>query len=320
MLFTRCPQCSTVFRITDQALNKAAGQVRCGRCAQIFDAYAQLGENAEAAAATDRTSEHIVLETGTATARAEAVSPDGTGSVRDGAGEAAATGTAERHSAHTAAEAAMSEDEVEAVLGHTADPEEAEKTGPGPLTDTPPWLFEDEPAPRAHGLLWTFAAAAAVVLLAGQLLHHFRAYLAGQPVIGRSLQTVYSKLGAPIVPRWDVDQYTVLDSRAFAQPNSTGHGTLAIRSRIRNDGPREQPYPYVQLRLLDRWESAVGSRIFAPDEYTHAAAVAGLMPVGATIEAELAIVDPGPDAYGFEIDVCVEAESGFRCAADAVFN
>src|SRR5262245_66099972 len=52
MLFTRCPDCGTTFRVTDDALKKANGQVRCGRCASVFNAYTELREppsDAEAA-------------------------------------------------------------------------------------------------------------------------------------------------------------------------------------------------------------------------------------------------------------------------------
>ena len=42
MLFTRCPECETTFRVTDETLKKANGQVRCGRCASVFNAYAEL--------------------------------------------------------------------------------------------------------------------------------------------------------------------------------------------------------------------------------------------------------------------------------------
>ena len=41
MLFTRCPDCDTTFRVTDDALKRANGQVRCGRCASVFNAYAE---------------------------------------------------------------------------------------------------------------------------------------------------------------------------------------------------------------------------------------------------------------------------------------
>jgi len=45
-----------------------------------------------------------------------------------------------------------------------------------------------------------------------------------------------------------------------------------------------------------------------------------MMRAGATAEAQLVVVDPGPDAYGFELDVCVQTESALICAADDVFR
>src|SRR5690606_41242397 len=50
MLFTRCPHCDTIFRVTDEALAKAGGRVRCGRCANVFDATADLRESPDGAA------------------------------------------------------------------------------------------------------------------------------------------------------------------------------------------------------------------------------------------------------------------------------
>ena len=41
-LFTRCPQCDTAFRVTTQQLQASGGQVRCGHCEAIFDAFATL--------------------------------------------------------------------------------------------------------------------------------------------------------------------------------------------------------------------------------------------------------------------------------------
>lgn len=37
-LITRCPKCSTAFRVTDDVLSMAKGKVRCGQCFHIFDA------------------------------------------------------------------------------------------------------------------------------------------------------------------------------------------------------------------------------------------------------------------------------------------
>jgi predicted Zn finger-like uncharacterized protein len=41
-LFTRCPECQTVFRVTTRQLQSSSGQVRCGQCQCVFDAFATL--------------------------------------------------------------------------------------------------------------------------------------------------------------------------------------------------------------------------------------------------------------------------------------
>jgi predicted Zn finger-like uncharacterized protein len=52
-LYTRCPGCNTVFRVTTRELQASNGRVRCGRCQQVFDAFASLtAQEPEAPGAT----------------------------------------------------------------------------------------------------------------------------------------------------------------------------------------------------------------------------------------------------------------------------
>lgn len=41
-LVTRCPNCTSVFRVTPQHLQMQEGDVRCGHCLQIFNSFADL--------------------------------------------------------------------------------------------------------------------------------------------------------------------------------------------------------------------------------------------------------------------------------------
>jgi predicted Zn finger-like uncharacterized protein len=41
-LYTGCPKCRTTFRVTTQQLQASVGQVRCGFCGEVFDAFATL--------------------------------------------------------------------------------------------------------------------------------------------------------------------------------------------------------------------------------------------------------------------------------------
>ncbi len=44
---TQCPECSTRFKLTQQQLNVAGGQVRCAQCQTVFDGYQQLINEAD---------------------------------------------------------------------------------------------------------------------------------------------------------------------------------------------------------------------------------------------------------------------------------
>ena len=47
-VYTQCSKCETVFRLSAEALRAAGGQVRCGRCGEVFNALARLPEEATA--------------------------------------------------------------------------------------------------------------------------------------------------------------------------------------------------------------------------------------------------------------------------------
>jgi len=180
------------------------------------------------------------------------------------------------------------------------------------------WRNVLKDSPRRGGW-WSAGVAFGVVALALQMINHNRAELVKQSSVGSLVQSAYAALGIVVLPRWDVRQYQILDWVASAEPSSSGIGSLRITARIQNLGPEYQPYPEVNLRLKDRWDAAVGGRVFAPAEYL-AAAPRKLMAPGETARAQLELVDPGPDAYGFDLDVCVEVETHvLSCRNDKVF-
>lgn len=351
MLFTRCPECDTTFRVTDETLKKASGQVRCGRCASVFNAYAELhdpsaktfdaepaqprslGEQAPArtlpsAAATPATqttapaappaaaSTSAAAPPAAAAAPSTPAEPDATAasigvtSVADVVAEAQLAAAAEDTDA---ADSMISATEIERVLNTDASP---------PPQIAYAWPAAGTPSEQAAtNRRWTIAAAFALLVLGAQLIHHFRADLARHATFGPLVTQVYGALGGELAPNYDVHQYEILDWIATAEPNSRGLGSLKITARIQNRGPLRQPYPAVQLRLKDRWEAAVGSRLFTPAEYLPSDSPTGrLMSPGETTRAEIEVVDPGPDAYGFELDVCIEVEASLvTCGTDAVF-
>jgi len=47
-VFTQCSKCETVFRLSAEVLRAAGGQVRCGKCGEVFNALAHLAEDPSA--------------------------------------------------------------------------------------------------------------------------------------------------------------------------------------------------------------------------------------------------------------------------------
>jgi predicted Zn finger-like uncharacterized protein len=208
----------------------------------------------------------------------------------------------------------ISAEEVDAVLGPEAGPQ-------APEDDTFEWLSEEHPEQPAQRRWWTAASVLALAVLGLQVVHHARAELAANALVGPLLRAVYTRLGIELHPQWDIGQYQIVDWVATAEPAVHGQSSLRITARIHNRGPRAQPYPRVRLELTDRWDMTVGSRVFEPREYmTDAASRTALMAAGETVEAALNVVDPGPDAYGFELDVCIDADASLTCATDQVFR
>jgi predicted Zn finger-like uncharacterized protein len=52
-VFTQCSKCETVFRLSAEVLRAAGGQVRCGKCGEIFNALAHLAEDPSAFTAVE---------------------------------------------------------------------------------------------------------------------------------------------------------------------------------------------------------------------------------------------------------------------------
>jgi hypothetical protein len=219
------------------------------------------------------------------------------------ADEDAETGELQPDAAALASADSMSAEQVHQVLDD------------GPESTPAPWPLA---ARASRSRWWGVAVCAAIAALGAQTVHHFRADLVRHAIVGPIVQDAYAMLGTRVVPRWNVHEYQILDWIATAEPNVRGQGSLKITARIQNRARQSQPYPSVQVQLKDRWEAAVGRRVFAPAEY--GARAKELMAPGETARAEIEVVDPGPDAYGFELDVCIEVETDLiSCGADKVF-
>lgn len=288
VLITRCPDCQTSFRITLETLNKAGGRVRCGRCEVVFSAFNSLADTRTDLKALG--AEEITLE-----------------SKRAVGGDVVVTEPGGRADADPEL---ISEREVDQVL----------ETASGTVEPAPPWTLPPQSAQsRAHGA-WTLAGIAALGVLLGQLAHHFRSTLVTLPLIGEPLGAIYSRVGAPVQTDADPGDYEIVNWMATARADRQTEATLLISAGIHNRSNEPRPLPLLFLKLTDRFDNPIGTRYFEPTEYLDAGSGTLIAP-GATADARLELLDPGPQAFGFEVDVCVRlGATALRCKADTVFD
>jgi hypothetical protein len=170
-------------------------------------------------------------------------------------------------------------------------------------------------SPRRRALL-----AATVVLgltLVAQVAYRFRQDLARHPQFGSTARAMYAGLGIGVPPTWDLAAFEVRQWGNTSSP--TPQGGMTVRASLTNRAAFPQPHPILRLELDDRYGSAIAVRDFEPAEYLKNRSDASrLIDSGATTEAELLIADPGAEAVGYRLDVCLrESAKLLRCAQGA---
>ena len=177
-----------------------------------------------------------------------------------------------------------------------------------------PSAFEAPEGPRRWPLL--AAAVLLAVALAAQAAHHWREDLSRNPALGPWVLRAYGLLGLELPAPADLSAFELRQLGAASEPNQSGR--IKVRASIVNRAPFAQPYPILRLTLQDRFGSTIGARELRPAEYLPGgeSTASGLLGPAQRADAEVAFVDPGRDAVGFELDICVAEAAGLRCSAD----
>ena len=172
----------------------------------------------------------------------------------------------------------------------------------------------EEAAPRHGRLAWTLGCLVLALALLAQLTHYFRQELVRHPQVGSALGTIYERLGLPLAPNWDPRAFEIRQWGDAGASPAAGH--MSVQASITNNATFAQPFPLLRLELEDRFGAPVATRDFEPAEYLKTPAVATrMLGAGASAEADLEIVDPGADAVGYRLDLCLrESAELLRCA------
>jgi len=363
-MYTQCPHCETVFRITAEQLQLARGDVRCGDCNEIFHALETLRDRplpaAEFPAEFDNRTENQPAEENDASEELatedqppyrpedslEFDVPEQNWSVffvesEPSPGHPPEYRRNDRESERTDSQPETTGNTVQDNTSDDSDDEiatseydETETTGripafapssssddtSGHADDNPPWIrervSENVPADRLRkqsGLLWSTIAFLTIALIL-QLAHYNRDTLAASAGYGELTFAIYSRLGQKLYPDWALDAFRVRSSEVVG-----GRGdTLKIQARVEIAGVNSVGLPMIRIALRDRWSNPVAGRVFLPEEYLpdNDNRSDRLSP-GATIPVNIQVVDPGAEAQGYEMDVCLPRRySGLQCQND----
>jgi predicted Zn finger-like uncharacterized protein len=252
-MYTRCPQCDTVFRVTPQQLQMSSGQVRCGRCNTVFDAFSSLSAQPPVRE-LDATPEPPTVrpppasgETRSSAARLRPLSP----TFQPSASNAAVPSTPRAERAEPRATRAPVSPMVAASEPLTL-PEEL--FPPGLTTPRRRWAWGG-----VNALLLLGIATQATWLFPAQILMV-------APALQPALQQACDWLGCQVrLPR--VPEQLFIESSDLQILNAERPAQVLLTATIRNRAGFAQEFPLLELTLTRDEGQAAARRVFRPGEY-----------------------------------------------------
>ena len=166
-------------------------------------------------------------------------------------------------------------------------------------------------------MVWLGAAIFAALLLMAQVAQQNREWFVAHThgAVGAAVRALYGAMGTPLPAPANLSAYQLRQWGVTGDPEA--NGKLRLRASILNSAAQLQPFPLLRVTLADRFGKSIGTRDFEPSEYL-GKPTARLLAPGERADAVLEILDPGKNAEGFEIDVCLRgADQRISCANDA---
>lgn len=348
-MFTTCTNCDSRFRLTAAQLTAAQGQVRCGQCHEVFDAY----ENLEGADLPPQ------LPVQSAAPEVDE-SLDVPLTIEDEAAPELEMPMAADDEPITSAPELKAgrrrkgrELPIDDLFSGVEDDPQSQEARPGldvvqtgeihePARESAGFDYVDEvkplpdalpaegapsfahvedlphpPAPKPRRPLqsafgWLAISVLALSLLA-QLADVYRQPLSENAVIGPSLQALYARLGNAPGAAASPSDWGVGALNVTTDPDSAG--ALSITGALTNSAARVQPWPLLRVVLTDRFGTALRSRDFKPADYLPAGQEGTVLASGLSAHFRLDIVDPGAEAVGFSLTPCLDMSAGRICAS-----
>ena len=346
---TRCPVCSTVFRVTSEQLRLKAGKVRCGHCQSIFNAFDEFLEAEEDTSTTPETApkepppEASQVSVNPVEPEAEisppvedeplatkAISP--TEATQDELAEAEISQVVTEEiepiperlceelpeepmplSEHPVA----TEEPVELPVFRLETPDQSASTAleaglvaarelndvpgynrwaAGTLTGRALGGFENDTQPRA---VWPFVVVALllVIVLLGQLLHHFRTELVARWPDAAALY----ELAAVDVPLPRNSDLVAIEASDLQSDNA--RGLFVLQATLQNRASYPQAWPALELTLTDTSDTVVSRRVLTAADYLPPAVDPAVFPANGETAIKLWIEARNIGAAGYRLYV-----------------
>lgn len=278
-LITRCPACGTMFKVVADQLKISEGWVRCGHCTEVFDATADLRDDAQ-------------LEAADAPTRPASIPPDDAepvsgfaSSLHSQVDESALDGVPELHEIEEQAQV-LKEHPLDqpfelrrADVPDTAHERAGEAVGAHGFSRPMPL----EPEPQLHDLtfvrqarrrdFWRSPGVRAgllvllivlVVLLAGQAAYRDRDRLAvSSPALRPWLERMCEGLGCRLGPPRQIDAIAI-ETSSF---NKLRADTYRLNVTLKNQAANEVAMPWLELTLTDSQDQPLARRVLQPAEF-----------------------------------------------------
>lgn len=280
-LITRCPACGTMFKVVPDQLRISEGWVRCGHCADVFDASANLQAEVPPAADAAAT-EPDPLPVAYA---APPVRENGEESRGFTASQNIESGYSISLDPLDPLDSQQLEAEARALRETPLDqPFELRRQDDGGISEPRPARFEPvrEPEPELHDLsfvrearsleFWRRSGVRAVLvlllvglalLLAAQVGVHDRDRLAAtHPALRPWLAGLCGPLDCKISPPRQIDTI-VIDSSSFNKLRSDAY---RLNFTVKNQAPMPVAMPALELTLTDVQDQPIVRRVLDPAE------------------------------------------------------
>jgi predicted Zn finger-like uncharacterized protein len=263
-LITRCPSCATAFRVTPLHLQAHGGDVRCGRCAEVFNGFSSLATMQEP---------EVVDAPGMPIADKSDDTPEAA-SKKDPLPPA----LSDQEISFAAPSHKITQPDI---VAETVTPEarnfvpSTEEESIPPISGPPPALenrvpdshpFDVAQPRRISSPIWGFASLVLLVALAGQALYFYRAELSVIAPGAKPYLEQYCKLLGCTIPLLQNSELLNIESSEM-QADTQYSGVITLTATVRNYAPYPQTFPLFELTLTDPEDRPLASRIFNPDTY-----------------------------------------------------